>query len=68
MTLKTKLAEAELCGRDQQLVWTVSSILFHGAFRIHELLCKVQGSFDPNFTLLGKDIEEKRREGKKFYN
>ena len=63
VTLKTKLAEAELCGRDQRLVWTVSSILFHGAFRIHELLCKVQGSFDPDFTLLGKDIEEKTQGG-----
>ena len=64
VTLKTKLAEADLCGRDQRLVWTVSSILFHGAFRIHELLCKVQGSFDPDFTLLGEDIEVKTQSGK----
>ena len=37
-TLKGNLAEAEMSGRDQMLVWTVSSILCHGAFRVHELL------------------------------
>ena len=54
--LKEKLSEAEMSGRDQRLVWTVSSILFHGAFRVHELLCKKQSSYDPDFTLLGRDV------------
>ena len=57
VSLKTKLADTEMRGRDQRLIWTVSSVLFHGAFRIHELLCKNQTSFDPDFTLLGKDVK-----------
>ena len=57
LVLKGKLAEADMNGRDQRLVWTVSSILFHGAFRVHELLCKKQSSFDPDFTLLGRDVK-----------
>ena len=62
-TLKKRLSESELAGRDQRLVWTVSSLLFHGAFRIHELLCKVSGSFDPDFTLLGEDVKLVRKGG-----
>ena len=57
LVLKGKLAEADMNGRDQRLVRTVSSILFHGAFRVHELLCKKQSSFDPDFTLLGRDVK-----------
>ena len=57
ISLKTQLADTEMRGRDQRLIWTVSSVLFHGAFRIHKLLCKNQTSFDPDFTLLGKDVK-----------
>ena len=62
--LKGKLTEAALSGRDQRLVWTVSSMLFHGAFRVHELLCKEQGSFDPDFTLLDKDVKLVKQGGR----
>ena len=54
--LKARVAESNMRGVDQRLIWSVSSIIFHGAFRIHELVCKVEGSFDPDFTLLGSDI------------
>ena len=63
-TLKGNLAEAKMSGRDQRLVWTVSSILFHGAFRVHELLCQKQSSFDPDFTLLSKDVKLVVQEGR----
>ena len=39
------------------LVWCVSLICFFGGFRIHEVLCKTEQSFDPCFTLLSKDIK-----------
>ena len=58
--LKARLAESELRGIDQRLIWTVCTVCFHGAFRIHELLCKVENSFDPDFTLLGSDIQVAR--------
>lgn len=41
---------------DKRLVWAVCSLAFAGAFRIHELLCKKTGSFDPDFTLLAEDV------------
>lgn len=42
------------------LVWAVCTLAFAGSFRIHELLCKEQGQFDPNHTLLTEDVTEKR--------
>jgi hypothetical protein len=39
------------------LVWAVSTIAFHGSFRVHEILCKTEREFDPDFTLLGKDVK-----------
>jgi len=53
--MKARLSESNYKGVDQRLIWTVSSLLFHGAFRAHELMCKVENSFDPAFTLLGQD-------------
>ena len=29
---------------------------YHGSFRIHELLSREEGSFDPTTTLLGRDV------------
>ena len=55
--LKERIADTDFLGRDQRMIWSVCSVLFHGAFRVHELLCKKSGSFDPDFTLLGRDIE-----------
>ena len=55
--LKARIAGSDMPGVDQRLVWTVSSILFHGAFRIHELLSKTELTFDPAYTLLEQDIK-----------
>ena len=55
--LKDRLQSSEMRGRDQRMTWTVCTLLFHGAFRVHELLCKKSSSFDPDFTLLSQDIE-----------
>ncbi len=30
---------------------------FHGGFRIHEVLARTAGEFDPEFTLLGRDAK-----------
>ena len=40
----------------KRLYWAVSSIAFHGSFRVHELLSRQEESFDPSSTLLGKDV------------
>jgi hypothetical protein len=48
---------------DQKLLaWAIATVAFHGAFRIHELLCRVESEFDPDFTLLNQDIKVKSDE------
>lgn len=41
---------------DKKLLWTVCTVAFAGAFRIHELLCKTESIFDPAHTLLTDDV------------
>ena len=55
--LKLELSKIEENKQDIRLYWTVSCIAFFGGFRIHELLCRKQDSFDPSFSLLGKDLK-----------
>ena len=55
--LKTRLQSSSVRGRDQRMIWTVCTLLFHGAFRVHELLCNRSESFDPDFTLLSQDVK-----------
>jgi len=38
------------------LMWAVCTIAFHGSFRIHEILSRSETFFDPDFTLLRKDM------------
>ena len=54
--LKARISESGMKGVDQRLVWRVSSLIFHGAFRIHELLCREERQFDPGYTLLWQDV------------
>ncbi len=39
--------------------WSISTLAFFGAFRIHELLSKQETNFDPDFTLLTDDVKIK---------
>ena len=39
------------------MIWIVCLISFFGGFRVHELLSRVEQTFDPAFTLLGQDIK-----------
>lgn len=41
---------------DKRLLWAVATMAFAGAFRISELLAKNEATFDPDFTLLGKNV------------
>ena len=61
--LKQRISESDFCGRDQRLVWTVCTVLFHGAFRVHELLCRRKEVFDPDFTLLEGDVQSVEGDG-----
>ena len=54
--IKARLRDWEADGRDKCTIWTVATLLFHGAFRGGELLCRHKTEFDPAFTLLRADI------------
>lgn len=55
--LKDRIRNQEWDTCKKFLVWSVCTIAFHGGFRIHELLARQQGSFDPDFTLLTQDAK-----------
>ena len=65
--IKIRLKAWETCEADKQTIWTVCTLLFHGAFRGGELLCRKAAEFDPAFDLLRKDVllvEERDEESK----
>ena len=55
--LKATLREADMMNQEKLLTWAVCCLAFNGAFRIHELLSKEEGRFDPIFTLLDEDLK-----------
>jgi hypothetical protein len=54
--LKEKIRSWDVDIEQKLLMWTVATLAFHGAFRIHEILCKTETEFDPDFTLLTEDV------------
>jgi hypothetical protein len=42
------------------LIWGIGRMAFAGSFRICELLCRDEGQFHPDHTLLTEDMTEKR--------
>jgi hypothetical protein len=54
--LKRRLRGWKASITDQRLLWAVATNLFHGAFRIGELLGNRKTEFDPVFDLLTDDI------------
>ena len=57
--LKLEIKESELVNEKKLLLWAVATLCFNGAFRIHEILSHTEKQFDPNFTLLLRDINLK---------
>jgi len=56
MTLKTSLRSWQADTTDHRLIWAVATNLYHGLFRVRELLAEKEQEFDPAFTLLTDDI------------
>jgi hypothetical protein len=54
--IKARLADSDLAGTDQRLVWSVCTCIFFGAFRSCELLCRHKDKFDPAYTLCAQDF------------
>ena len=62
LLLHRLIRELDLSDKDKALVWAVAALAFAGAFRISELLCRTESSFDPDFDLLGKNLTHTRNE------
>jgi hypothetical protein len=56
LIFKNTIANSDLNKRDKKLLWAVSTFAFAGAFRIGEILSKLESTFDPDFTLLTRDV------------
>jgi len=54
--LKALIRQLDITPADKGLIWSVCTMAFAGAFRIHELLSKTEAVFDPAYTLLTDDI------------
>ncbi len=61
-TLKQRLRAWDESKTNQRLVWAVATNLFHGSFRIGELLCSKSSEFDPRFELTTDDIHSTETE------
>jgi hypothetical protein len=61
LVLKERIRRSDRTTADKLLIWTVCTIAFAGAFRIHELLCKLESTFDPDFELCGADVRESQQ-------
>ena len=55
--MKEDIRTSDFEGGKKVLLWSVCTIAFAGAFRVHELLARNHAKFNPLDTLLGKDIK-----------
>jgi integrase len=56
LIFKNTISSSHLCSNDKRLIWAVATLAFAGGFRIGELLSKHEATYDPDFTLLAKDV------------
>ena len=54
--LKNLLTNSNMGMSKKRQLWAIACLAFHGSFRIHELLSRCEGTFDPTTTLLGADV------------
>ena len=60
LLIKRDLAESPMDKARKLLLWSVSTLLFNGGFRVGEILPSNKRTFDPYSTLLEKDVEIKK--------
>ena len=61
--LKAKIRSWDTTTMRKLLMWAVATLAFHGAFRIHELLCRTESEYDPDFALLSEDVNLRQGKG-----
>jgi len=61
--IKATLRESTLPAQEKLLTWTICCLAFNGCFRIHELLCRDETSFDPRLSLLTENVKTVKDDG-----
>jgi hypothetical protein len=54
--IKTRINDLESPLVDRRMLWAVVTIMFFGAMRGNEVLCRETKQFDPDYTLCSEDI------------
>jgi hypothetical protein len=54
--IKARINDSDLVLIDKRMVWSAVAILFFGAMRGNELLCRNVQEFDPTYTLCTEDV------------
>jgi hypothetical protein len=60
LVFKNTIAGSDFTKPDKKLLWAVATMAFAGAFRIGEILSKHESTYDPDFTLLTRDVSWSR--------
>ncbi len=55
--IKAALREKKMEVNKKLAIWAICCLAFNGSLRIHELLCREERRFDPQFSLLNRDIK-----------
>ena len=61
--LKARIRLSDMDGESKLMLWAVCTMLFFGAFRINELVSRTESCFDPDHTLLTKDVQLNEKRG-----
>ena len=59
LLIKKDLSTSDMPNKQKLLVWSLSTLMFNGAFRIGEVLAENKTTFDPYSTLLETDLTVK---------
>jgi len=65
LIFKNTILGSDYDKHDKKLIWAVATTAFAGAFRIGEILSKHESTFDPDFTLLTRDVSWSKDEDDK---
>jgi hypothetical protein len=56
LLLQKLISKLDYSETDKAMIWAASTLAFAGAFRINEILCKRESTFDPDFELLSENV------------
>ena len=57
--LKQELYNSSLCKLDKLAAWSAATLIYFGCMRPGEVLCRNVKTFDPDYSLLNRDMKEK---------